>query len=202
MKLEEAVEARRSIRSFDGRPVPREEVERAIELALRSPAPHHSAPWRFALIEEKAKKEAFSAAMGSAWEDDLAGDGMPPGKIEKILDRSHRLLTGTPLLIVACTDMSKAHDYPDERRRRAEWSLFAHSLGAALQTLMLALAEDGIGSCWISAPVFCGETVKEHLGLAPVLEPQALVLAGYPSPDYSPRPRGQIDPHGFIVHGW
>lgn len=202
MKLEEAVAARRSIRAFDDRPVPRDAVLRAIGLAVQAPAPHHSSPWRFALLSEQERKETFSKAMGEAWRGDLESDGMAHARIEGILQRSHSLLCATPLLIVACADMSKAHDYPDERRRRAEWSLFAHSVGAALQTLMLALAEDGVGSCWISAPVFCGETVKAHLQLGKTVEPQALVLAGYPSPDYQPRSRGPVDPHSFIARGW
>lgn len=202
MNLEEAVAARRSIRSFEDRTVPRDAVLKAISLAVQAPAPHHSAPWRFALVEERADKEAFSAAMGEAWAADLTVDGLPEERMRGILERSHRLLSDTPLLIVACADMTKAHDYPDRRRRRAEWSLFAHSVGAALQTLMLSLAADGIGSCWISAPVFCGATVRSQLGLEEKVEPQALVLAGYPSPDYRPRPREAADPHSFIVGGW
>lgn len=202
MNLEEAVGARRSIRSFEDRPVPRATILKAISLAVQAPAPHHSAPWRFALVEDRADKEAFSAAMGEAWAADLTHDRMPEEKMRGILGRSHRLLSATPLLIVACADMTKAHDYPDERRRRAEWSLFAHSVGAALQTLMLSLAADGIGSCWISAPVFCGAAVRSHLGLQDDVEPQALVLAGYPAPHSRPRPRDGVDPHSFIVGGW
>ena len=202
MKLEEAVAARRSIRSLEDKPVPREAIERAISLAVQAPAPHHSAPWRFVLLQDAAEKAAFSAAMGSAWREDLTDDGLPPEKIEGILARSHSLLSNTPLLVVACSDLSKAHDYPDERRRRAEWSLFAHSVGAALQTFMLSLAAEGIGSCWISAPVFCGDVVRAHFGLGTSVEPQALVLAGSPSPEYEPRPRPEPDPRSFIVGGW
>jgi coenzyme F420-0:L-glutamate ligase/coenzyme F420-1:gamma-L-glutamate ligase len=202
VKLEDAVAARRSIRSFEDKPVPREAIERAVSLAVQAPAPHHSAPWRFVLLQEPAEKTAFSAAMGEAWREDLTADGLPAEKIEGILTRSHVLLSSTPLLVVACSDLSKAHDYPDERRRRAEWSLFAHSVGAALQTLMLSLAAEGIGSCWISAPVFCGDVVRSHFGLEATVEPQALVLAGYPSPEYEPRPRPEPDPRGFIVGDW
>ena len=202
MKLQDVVAARRSIRSFEDRELPENAVLKAIELAVQAPAPHHSAPWRFALLKDLEKKESFSRAMGAAWRADLESDGLDATRIERILKRSHNLLCETPLLIVACVDMTKAHNYPDERRRRAEWSLFAHSTGAALQTLMLGLAEEGIGSCWISAPVFCGETVKSHLTLPRAVEPQALVLAGYPSPDYKPRPRGAVDPRSFIAHGW
>lgn len=199
MNLADAVAARRSIRAFEDRAVPRDSVLRAIALAVQAPAPHHSAPWRFSLLDDDGAKDAFSRAMGAAWRADLTADGHPPEQVEAILTRSHRMLTGTPLLTVCSADMSRAHDYPDERRRLAEWSLFAHATGAALQVYMVALAEEGIASCWISAPVFCRDVVKEHLGLPGSVEPQALVLVGYPSPEYSPRARGPVDPHNFVV---
>lgn len=199
MRLEDAVAARRSIRAFDPRPVPRDAVERAVALAVQAPAPHHSSPWRFVLLEDAGHRERFSAVMGAAWRRDLSVDGMEPSKIDRIVGRSHALLISTPLLVVCCADMSRSHDYPDERRRRAEWSLFAHSVGAALQVFMLGLAADGIGSCWISAPVFCGETVKGSLGLEEHVEPHALVLVGYPSPSYRPRQREPVDLARYVV---
>lgn len=202
MNLQEAVAARRSIRAFEPRSVPQADVEHAISLAVQAPAPHHSAPWRFALVEGGESKERFSAAMAERWRADLLGDGMAPGKVEEITARSHRLLTGTPLLTVACADMARAHSYPDDRRRLAEWSLFAHSVGAALQTYMLALAERGVGSCWISAPVFCRVEVQDVLDLPPSVEPHALVLAGYAASDYRPRPRPAPDPRDYVIGSW
>jgi coenzyme F420-0:L-glutamate ligase/coenzyme F420-1:gamma-L-glutamate ligase len=199
VNLAEAVAARRSIRAFEDRPVPRDAVLRAIGLAVQAPAPHHSSPWRFSLVEDPSAKDALSRAMGAAWRDDLTADGHPHAKVEAVLARSHALLTGAPLLTVCSADMSKAHAYPDERRRLAEWSLFAHATGAALQVYMVALAEDGVASCWISAPVFCRDVVRRHLGLPDRVEPQALVLAGYASPGYSPRPRGPVDPRDYVV---
>ena len=202
MNLEDAVAARRSIRAFEDRPVPGAVVERAIALAVQAPAPHHSAPWRFALLEEAADKERFSTAMGARWRDDLARDGHPAQRIDAIVTRSHRMLTATPLLTVCCADMSRAHDYSDDDRRLAEWSLFAHAVGAALQTYMLALAESGLASCWLSAPVFCRDVVRDTLGLADGVEPHALVLVGYASTGYRPRPRAAPDPRAFIVTPW
>jgi coenzyme F420-0:L-glutamate ligase/coenzyme F420-1:gamma-L-glutamate ligase len=199
MELEQAVAARRSIRSFEDRPVPRDLVDRAISLAVQAPAPHHSAPWRFVLVSDPAEKSRFSERMAAAWRDDLAADGTPPERIDRILSKSHRLLTSTPLLVVCCADTTRADRYSDERRRRAEWSLFAHAVGGALQTFMLALAEDGVASCWISAPVFCGDVVKEHLGLDDAVEPHALVLVGYADGSYVPRPRPAPDATRFVL---
>jgi coenzyme F420-0:L-glutamate ligase / coenzyme F420-1:gamma-L-glutamate ligase len=98
--------------------------------------------------------------------------------------------------------MTRAHIYTDEERRLAEWTLFAHSIGAALQTYMLALAESGIASCWISAPVFCRDVVRETLLLDEQIEPQALVLVGYPSPEYEPRLRTATDARDYILGSW
>ena len=198
MNLEEAVAARRSVREFEDRKVPRAPVERAIELAVQAPAPHHSAPWRFVLLEASDAKARLSTAMGDEWRRDLLGDGVSPAKTEAIVTRSHRTLTATPMLVVCAADMSRSHDYPDERRKRAEWSLYAHSVGAALQTFMVALAEEGIASCWISAPVFCGAVVRSELNLDEGVEPHALVLVGYASPRYRPRPRPPLTAGQFI----
>jgi coenzyme F420-0:L-glutamate ligase / coenzyme F420-1:gamma-L-glutamate ligase len=199
VRFEEAIAARRSVRAFEDRPVPRAAVDRAISLAVQAPAPHHSSPWRFALVDKPQEKDGLSRAMGAAWRADLTRDGLPGEKIEAILDKSHGLLTSTPLLTICFADMTKAHPYVDERRERAEWSLFAHSMGAALQTYMTSLAADGIASCWISAPVFCGETLKSYFSLPPEVEPHALVLVGYASPDYTPRPRPTPDPTEYLI---
>jgi nitroreductase len=64
---------------------------------------------------------------------------------------------------------------------------------------MTALAESGVASCWISAPVFCREQVQRTLSLPAEVEPHALVLVGYASPDYHPRPRPAPDPRAYIL---
>ncbi|HEX2240351.1 MAG TPA: nitroreductase family protein [Actinomycetota bacterium] len=199
MHLREAISARRSVRAFVDQPVPRDALEDAVALAVQAPAPHHSAPWRFLILTTEADKQRLATAMGAAWKEDLAADGLPRDRIDDIVGRSYDLLTKTPALVVCCADMTKAHSYSDERRARAEWSLYAHSIGAALQNFMLALVERDIASCWISAPVFCGDTVRRIFDLPDHLEPHALILVGYASPDYNPRPRTPARADDYII---
>ncbi|MBA2312172.1 MAG: nitroreductase family protein [Actinobacteria bacterium] len=199
MNFEDAVAARRSVRVFRDGAVPRAAVERAVALAATAPAPHHSSPWRFVVLEEPRDKERLARSMGAAWREDLLSDGLKEGAIGRILDRSHALLTHSPLAVVCCAEMSRSHSYPDERRRLAEWSLFAHTIGAALQTFMVALAAEGIASCWLSAPVFCREVVRRELGLEESIEPHALVLCGYASLDYRPRERPVADAGDYLI---
>ncbi|HVF54381.1 MAG TPA: nitroreductase family protein [Actinomycetota bacterium] len=199
MNLADVVGARRSVRSFTQDPVDQASVRRAVSLAAQAPAPHHSSPWRFVMVEGEASKASLSDAMAAAWQVDLERDGHPPERVTSVLARSRAMLLATPLLVICCADMAHAHMYDDDRRIRAEWTLFAHSVGAALQTFMLSLAEDGLASCWISAPVFCGDVVRRQLGLGPTVEPHALVLVGNAAPDYRPRPRPAPDPGAFII---
>jgi coenzyme F420-0:L-glutamate ligase/coenzyme F420-1:gamma-L-glutamate ligase len=198
-ELEAIVAARRSVRAFTDKKVARADVDHALSLAVQSPAPHHSAPWRFLLFEDPHEKQRLIHVMGDAWRRDLSGDGFPPERVESIVGRSDALLGATPLLVVCCADMTRSQNYSDDRRRRAEWSLFAHSVGAALQTFMLALAEKGLASCWISAPAFCGPDIKAAFDLPPAVEPHALILVGHASPDYKPRPRPKPDPADYVL---
>ncbi len=199
MNLSQVLAARHSVRSFRPDPVPRDAVARAVGFAVQAPAPHHSRPWRFVTLESEAARRDLSVAMGERWRADLIGDGLASRRIDAIVRRSHELLSHTPLLVVCCADLARAHDYSDERRKLAEWSLFAHSLGAGLMAFMLGLTEEGIASCWISAPVFCRDVVRRHLELPAAVEPQALVLAGYASPEYPPRPRPAPDLGEFLL---
>ena len=76
--------------------------------------------------------------------------------------------------------MSDMHHYPDEKRRRAEWTMATQSLALAGQNLLLAAHAEGLGACWLCAPLFCANVVRETLDLPPDWEPQAFISLGWP----------------------
>jgi len=188
--------ARRTIRAFTGEPVNPAAVRRAIATALTAPAPHHSEPWRFVILESAAARGTLLDAMREAWIADLSGDGFTPEQIARRLRRGD-VLRNAPLIIVPCLVTDAAHDYPDERRNRSEQAMFTVSMGAAVQNLLVALAVDGLGSAWISSTLFCQEVAARVLDLPEGWRPMGAVAVGRPAEQARPRP--PRDPGDFLL---
>jgi coenzyme F420-0:L-glutamate ligase/coenzyme F420-1:gamma-L-glutamate ligase len=188
--------ARRTVREFTDVPVDSAAVRRAIGAAITAPAPHHSTPWRFAVLESAAARTALLDDMLAAWIADLRGDGFTEEQITRRVRRGEPLRRA-PLIIVPCLVAEAAHDYPDERRAAAEREMFVVAVGAAVQNLLVALAVEGLGSCWVSSTMFCRPVVTGALGLPPSWEPMGAVGVGHPAapaPDRPPR-----DPDSFLL---
>jgi coenzyme F420-0:L-glutamate ligase / coenzyme F420-1:gamma-L-glutamate ligase len=181
--------ARRTVREFTGEPVDTGAVSRAVAAAITAPAPHHSTPWRFVVVESERARATLLDAMLAAWVSDLRGDGFTEDQIARRVRRGEPLRRA-PLLIVPCLHAEAAHHYPDDRRSAAEREMFVVAMGAAVQNLLVALAAEGLGSCWVSSTMFCRPVVTEVLGLPPGWEPMGAVGVGHPAapaPDRPPR---------------
>ncbi|MGQ9573608.1 MAG: nitroreductase family protein [Dehalococcoidia bacterium] len=198
LTLAAALAGRRSVRQFSARPVQPALVEEAIAAACLAPAPHHSRPWRF-VIPSAAARATLAEAMGERWRYDLERDGVPHERIERLLARSRARLMAAPVLILAGVVAHARRPWPDERRQRAEELMFAQSLGAALENLMLAALARGLGNYWISAPAFCPEAVRSALDLPTDFQPQALVALGYPKQGLRLPPRPPLAVRDHII---
>lgn len=186
------LEARRSIRAFTGEPVARETLDGLVEAACIAPAPHHSRPWRFVVVDTPSAKRDLATGMGKQWRTDLAADGVAAGRIDELVDASHRKLMDAPAFVLACLTWDGLDRYPDATRQRAEWGMALLSLGAAVENLMLAATHLRLASCWVAAPIFCPEAARDALTLPTEWLPHALVLVGHPDPTYAGRPRPAI----------
>jgi F420 biosynthesis protein FbiB-like protein len=186
------IEARRSIRAFLPVPIPRDVVDGFVAAACTAPAPHHSRPWRWVVLDTAAAKEALADGMGASWRADLEADGLPAARVDALLQASRGKITGAPTVVLGCLTWDGLDRYPDERRQRAEWGMALLSLGAAVENLMLAAAAAGYASCWVAAPIFCPDAARDALALDPEWSPHAMVLVGLRDPAYVGRPRPPI----------
>jgi coenzyme F420-0:L-glutamate ligase / coenzyme F420-1:gamma-L-glutamate ligase len=188
--------ARRTIRAFTAEPVNPAAVQRAIATALTAPAPHHSEPWRFAVLESLPARTRLLAAMSEVWTADLRNDGFTEEQISRRLRRGD-VLRDAPLIIVPCLVTDAAHTYPDERRNRSEQAMFTVAMGAAVQNLLISLAVDGLGSAWISSTLFCQEVAARAMDLPDGWLPMGAVAVGHPAEKARSRP--PRDPGDFVL---
>jgi coenzyme F420-0:L-glutamate ligase/coenzyme F420-1:gamma-L-glutamate ligase len=182
----EAILLRRSIRQFSDAPVDPERIRSAVSIALTAPAPHHTRPVRFVWLRTPELRTRLLEAMARKWRADLTADGLPPERIERRVARG-RILFDAPEVIIPFCVPDGAHDYPDERRRADERTMFTVAVGAAVQGLLVALATEGIGSCWIGSTIFAPEVTREVLGLAEDWSPLGAVAIGHPLEELTPR---------------
>ncbi|WP_298182970.1 coenzyme F420-0:L-glutamate ligase [Saccharomonospora sp.] len=182
----EAVLTRQSVREFTDDPVDPDALRRAVGAALTAPAPHHTRPIRFGWLRTRAQREKLLDAMRELWRADLESDGFTEEQITKRLRRGD-ILYNAPEVVVPFLVPDGAHTYRDDRRNACERTMFTVAGGAAVQALLVALAAEGLGSCWIGSTIFAPDVVRQTLDLDENWHPLGAVAIGHPVTPLSPR---------------
>jgi len=189
MVLAEVIAERRSIRRYQAAPIPDAQLDALLDAACWAPSAHNRQPWRFAVLRDDAPKERLARAMGEKLAADRGRDGDDAAAIAADVGRSHARITGAPVVVAVCLSLADMDRYPDPARAAAEHLMAVQSTAMAVQNLLLAATAEGLGACWMCAPLFCPEVVRGALDLPADWQPQALVTLGRPASAGKPATR-------------
>jgi len=196
--LMDVVRQRRSIRKYTEQTVPVETIRKILEAGTWAPSAHNAQPWQFIVLTEEDSKCDLADAMAEVWLKELEKDGLPKIMREASVRNSADRFSNAPVLILACLSLEDMDAYPDEKRKTNERDLAVQSLGAAIQNLLLVAHDEGLGTCWYCAPIFCKEAVRDTLKIPSEVEPQALITLGYPAEQPNPPVRKPLE---YVVSG-
>jgi nitroreductase len=152
----EAIKNRRSIRKYKPEPVPEGLVKKILEAAVWAPSGSNIQPWNFIVIKDR-----------------------------KVLNMVRKISPGyfgdAPLAILVCSDKKRAYKLGGELGRDY---LTIADCALAVQNMLLAAYASGLGTCIVKS--FSSTAIKHILEIPDEIEPELLVIVGYP--DQSPKP--------------
>lgn len=102
---------------------------------------------------------------------------------EELASAGNSWIAQAPVIIVACADPSKPGTKGDQ-------PYYMLDIGIAMEHLILAAADKGLGTCWIGA--FDEAKAKKALGVPDNIRVVASTPLGYPDQSPDPRPRKSL----------
>lgn len=163
MDLYEAIENRRSVRSYMSDEIPEEVLNRVMRATGSAPSGGNRQPWTFILVKDPGVKSALAPAAGG-----------------------QRFLADAPVIVVAC-----GAQIPISRGGyMGEYGMLV-DVSIAMTHLILAAHAEGLGTCWIGD--FENDEVKEVLGIPEEIQVVALTPLGYPESVPSSRGRKPLE---------
>jgi nitroreductase len=150
MDVFEAIKGRRSVRKYKSKPVEREITDKLLEAARWAPSGGNIQPWLFIVVEDQ-------------------------GILEMVRKISPGYFGEAPLAILICSDKTRAHRIGGTLGR--DYLTIADCAMAA-QNIQLAAYALGLGTCVVKS--FSQRAMKEILDIPEGIEPELLVIVGYP----------------------
>ncbi len=173
----EAIASRRSIRKFKPDPVPRELVERLLEATVQAPSGKNRQPWWFVVVEGEKRREMVRILReGIAKRKE---EGADPGSSEWTAN----VMEQAPVTIFIFNEAAEESSAPDEGGNVVD----VQSIGGAIQTMLLAAEDLGLGTLWICDVFYAYRELQAWLGRKDQMI--AAVSVGYADEDPGPRPR-------------
>ncbi len=167
-KVLDIIRERFSVRSYSDKPIEKEKLDLILEAARLAPSASNSQPWHFYVVKNRdlIKKLAEKMPLGSSL-------------------ISNSFIAEAPVVIVATAGpvdlLRKVMSFIVNRK----W--YYLDLGIALEHMVLAGWELGIGSCWIGW--FDEKKIRSLLAIPNNREVVALLTLGYANEERPPFPK-------------
>ena len=167
MEYFELIKKRKSIRKYDlSKPVSEELLNKVLDAARIAPSACNIQPWHFIVIRDSKVKEEMKEAYDKEW------------------------FYTAPVIIVGCVDTSASW-----KRSFDKFDSALVDITIAFDHLILAAANEGLGTCWIAAfnPVPAEKILKTPSNIKIAI----MTPLGFPATDPAARPRKELKE---IVH--
>jgi nitroreductase len=160
MEFSELIKARYSVRAYKPDPVENDKLEKVLDAARLAPTAVNRQPFQLIVIHTRDRKAELNRIYGRDW------------------------FVQPPLVIAIC-------GVPDQAwSRRDGMNYYAVDVTIAMDHLILAATDLGLGTCWIGA--FDPDAAREVLGLPDTVEPIAFTPLGYPADELKQKKRKSL----------
>ena len=157
MDFKELIKKRYSVRAYRSDPVEDEKLEQVLDAARLAPTASNRQPFQFVVIHTTGRETEMSRIYKATW------------------------FRKAPVVICACAVPSQAWSRMDNKNYSEV------DVTIAMDHLILAATELGLGTCWIAA--FDPAAARDVLGLPEGAEPVAFTPLGYPADEAKAKQR-------------
>jgi len=196
MDVIEAIEARRSIRKYQGKPVPEEVLDKILEAARIAPSASNVQSWKFKVVTDLAtRKQLRQLAMGQKFVEEAPVVIACCLDLDAYADRGRRArelvfkgkVRPSMEMILRSLRGSKDGDFDPERMVING----VINVSIAVENMVLAATELGLGTCWVRA--FDARAAERLLEIPEGVSALVLLTLGYPGESPAARPRKSLN---------
>ena len=184
MNTLDTIAARRSVRQFKNDPIPDDALRAILKAATQAPSGKNRQPWRFIVVSGDKRSEMVRVMRDGIAKAKERGEGL--GSAES----SARIMEQAPVTVFVFNPHGNHPYLAHSIGEMFEDLVNVQSIGAAIQNMLLAAQDLGIGSLWICDVFYAYDELCAWLGEQ--CEMIAAVSFGYPDEHPNARPRRPV----------
>ena len=186
MEFKDLVVSRRSIRKFLPESIAKKDIEEIISIATNACNSGNEQLWHFIIIQSQAIKNKM-VEIGRDKAAQLVNEANKENPDLKATYTAQEFYLEAPV-VIGVVSTSKYRTKPDLLMIKAGYSESViddlrcrgdiQTIGAVTQLILLAAWEKGLGSCWMTGPLFARKELEELLGITDGRSLAALIPIG------------------------